>query len=127
MLDHAKDELATARRNFHSKLSYVSNAKHDYLAGLDKTMRRVEIYIRAGGKLRTFLWPDGSIEFFDDESAYCQGCENPHAVPWHAGQWHHKTSGLTKLRCDCLHCGLWVCRKFHEKQHVRVKSGKAEK
>lgn len=100
MLENRRDEAATKAAGFHSKKSFISFAGHQYLYGLeDHTMRRVQIFTRAG--------------------AICEGCKIPHYVNWDIGEWHHTQKTKGGRRCDGMCCGIWVCKDWHEKHHGR--------
>ena len=100
---------------------------HEYLHGVQAHFwRRLEIYRRACGDISLI---DGTFENVEDlRTGMCEGCAETHPVGWHEGEWHHDVKTRGGKRCDCVACGLWVCRDFHRRYHNRVvRSGKLGK
>ena len=91
---------------FKDKRSFVDTQDHEYLYGMDKEERRIEIFERAKG--------------------YCQlrisaGCAV--RITLETGEWDHIVSGHYG-RCDCLgdgliHGGRAVCTACHKIRHNR--------
>lgn len=127
MLEHRRDDDATAARKFYHPASYISNSGHDYLVGhADKSQRRAEIYRAAGGEVELVVDERGKVHHsINTRSAMCQGCAVPHPVSWYDGEWHHVKEGLTAERCDCAHNGIFVCRDWHRKRHVQPQWSKS--
>lgn len=98
MLEHARDEAATAARCFAHPDSHVSNAGHEYLEGIDKTRRRSEVMWRDGRR----CWKCGEL------------------AGWQQGEMHHVRGGNGPQRCDCLHNLKWSCGPCHREEHVQV-------
>ena len=120
MIENMRDPDATAVRGFHSPDSFVTIAGHEYLAGeLDHAFRRAEIYRQAGGEVVLHLTEDGKHVHHGEnlKDATCQGCETPHRVSWHWGEWDHIQGGVGPQRCDCAHNGRYVCKPWHQAHH----------
>lgn len=97
--EHNRDEGATGLREFSSPDSYVSSDGHEYLAGADRSARRLEVYRRDRGR----CWKCGE------------------RIPWEFGEMDHIEGGLGAQRCDCLHNLRWACGEDHRDKHVAVR------
>jgi len=101
-LDRIATREAIRSKRFKCRRSRMGMKGDEHLAGIDKSNRRHEIYMRARGM--------------------CQACPVPHFVSWERGEWdHHPISGLGKP--DNLSNGRWVCRASHRLKHVHPKFG----
>ena len=124
MWEHKPDKEETALRHYVSPKSFVSNTGHEYLYGeADHARRRAEIYMQAGGVVVLHWNKKGTkVEFGENlKNAICQGCEVPHEVSWHMGEWDHIEGGRGAQRCDCKHNGRFVCRPWHKAHHVGLR------
>ena len=77
--------------------SFVDVRGCDHLEGVDKSIRRAEIFERARNLCELRL-------------AVCTPV---------AEEWHH-TRAHFKMRCDCLDGGAAACRPCHRASHVQV-------
>jgi hypothetical protein len=111
--------LSARRTRLKTKQSY-RKGDHEYLVGiLAHTRRRLEIFRAAGGEASWFDETDpASVE--EIKPATCQGCVEPHLIGWNEGEWHHNVKSHGGKRCDCLACGLFLCRMIHEMFRNRV-------
>lgn len=105
-----------------SKKRTFTKDGHEYLYGVAAHFwRRLEIYRRAGGDVALIDGTSGDFESIEDlRTGMCEGCAETHPVGWNEGEWHHDVKTKGGRRCDCLSCGLWVCKPFHRLYHNRL-------
>jgi len=102
-----------------AKQTYT-RGEHEYLVGeRAHLLRRMEIFRNAGGEV--VLFEDSSSYTVEEiKPAICQGCVEPHEVPWDNayGHWHHNCE--LRKKCDAIACALYVCESWHRRYHNRV-------